>query len=134
VATAALARSGKVTTDAEADAVLRDEAPLLFADWTHRQVELVTWLANVHAFASPLRGAGENQAAWDVRAKLSAVRAPALVIVGAKDWLTPVHRANELVQSIAGAQLVVLANSGHLGHVEEPAVFAAALAELARKL
>ena len=133
-ASAALARNAKVATDAEADAVLRDEAPFLFADWTHRQAELGAWLASVHAFASPMRGTGEPPASWDVRPKLSAVRAPTLVIVGAKDWLTPEHRANELVQSIAGAQLLVLANSGHLGHVEEPAIFAAAIAELARKL
>jgi pimeloyl-ACP methyl ester carboxylesterase len=133
-ATAASARSGKVTTDAEADAVFRDEAPFLFADWTHRQVELTPWIATARAFASPVRGAAENQAPWDARVKLGAVHAPALVIVGAKDWITPPPRADELVHAIAGAQLTVLANSGHMGHVEEPAAFAAAIAEFARKL
>jgi proline iminopeptidase len=133
-ATTALERSGKVTTDDEASAVFRDEAPLVFADWTHRRDEFAAWLGNVHAFASPMRGAASNQAPWDVRAKLGMVHAPVLVIVGAKDWLTPPPRADELVHAIAGAQLAVLPNSGHMGHVEEPAAFAAAIAEFARKL
>lgn len=133
-AIAALERSGKVATDTEADAVFQGAAPLLFADWTHRQVELAPWLATVHAFASPMRGAADHQAPWDARAKLNLVHAPALVIAGAKDWLTPPPRADELVHAIAGAQLGVLANSGHMGHVEEPAAFAAAIADFARKL
>jgi len=133
-ATAAFERQAKVVTDADADAVMRDQVPFLFADWTHRQAELAEWLTTVKAFVSPMRGANANQVPWDVRAKLSAIHAPALVIVGAKDWLTPPARADEIVKAITGAQLTVLANSGHLGHVEEPAAFAAAITELARKL
>lgn len=133
-ATAALDRNGKVTTDDEANAAYRDAAPLLFADWTHRRAELAAWFANVRAFAGPMRGAGANQAPWDARAKLSVVHVPALVIVGAKDWFTPQPRADELVQAIAGAQLTILPNSGQMGHVEEPAAFAAAIAEFAPKL
>lgn len=133
-AIAALERDGKVATDADADAVVGDAAPLLFADWTHRQAELAPWVATLHAFASPMRAAAEHREPWDARAKLGAVHAPALVIVGAKDWSTPPARADELVHAIPGAQLTVLPNSGHLGHVEEPAAFAAAIAELARKL
>lgn len=133
-AQAAIERSANVTTDAEADAVVRDQAPLLFADWTQRQAELGPWSATLHGFASPMRGAAANQAPWDVRAKLASVHAPALVIIGAKDWLTPPARADELVHAIPGAQLALLPNSGHMGHVEEPAAFAAAVAELARKL
>jgi proline iminopeptidase len=133
-ASAAFERESKITTDAEADTVVRDEVPLLFADWTHRQAEFAAWFATVHAFASPTRGAAANQTSWDVRAKLSAVHAPALVIVGAKDSITSPARADELVKAIAGAQLVTLPNSGHMGHVEEPAAFAAAVQEFAHKL
>lgn len=133
-ATAALERSSKVATDEEANAAYRDAAPLLFADWAHRQAELAAWLANVRAFASPMRGAGANQAPWDARAKLSAVHAPALVIAGAKDRLTPPPRADELVQAITGAQLTTLPNSGQMGHVEEPTAFAAAIVAFAPKL
>ncbi|HEX2687575.1 MAG TPA: alpha/beta hydrolase [Kofleriaceae bacterium] len=133
-ATAALERSGKVATDEEANAVYRDGAPLLFADWTHRQAELAAWLASVHACANPMRGAGTQQAPWDARAKLAVVHAPALVITGAKDWLAPPPRADELVHAIAGAQLAILPSSGQMGHLEEPVEFAAAIAEFARKL
>jgi proline iminopeptidase len=133
-ANAAFERHAKITSDADADAVFRDEAPFLFADWTHRQSEFSGWLANLHAFASPIRGALANQASWDLRSNLGQVHAPALVIVGAKDWLTSPARADELVKAIPSAQLTVLANSGHVGHIEEPAAFAAAIAEFAHKL
>ena len=133
-AIAAFERTPKITTDADAEAAMHDEVPALFADWTHRQGDFAAWLAGVHAFASPLQGAAAHLAPWDARVKLSVVHAPTLVIVGAKDWVTPPARAAELVQAIAGAQLVTLPNSGHMGHIEEPAEFAAAIAEFARKL
>lgn len=133
-AIAAYRRSASAASDPDADAVARDEAPLFFADWTHRKDELAGWLATLHAFASPMRGASVQQAAWDMRARLSAVHAPALVITGTKDCLTPPVRADELVRAIPGAQLAVLPNSGHLGHIEEPAAFAAAIAQFARRL
>lgn len=133
-ASAAAERHAKIATNADADTVVRDEAPFLVADWTHRQAELAPWVATLRGFASPIRGALANQLAWDVRGKLSAVHAPALVIVGAKDWLTSPARAEELVHAIPGATLTTLPNSGHMGHVEEPAAFAAAIEEFARKL
>ena len=133
-ARAGFERQARAATDAQADVELRRGMPFLFADWTHRQAEFAAWLTAVHTFVSPLRGASANRTSWDVRARLSAVHAPALVIVGASDWLTPPARADELVHAIAGAQLVVLPNSGHMGHLEDPAAFAAAVAELAHKL
>lgn len=133
-AMAAIERSGKISTDAEAEAVARNEAPFSFADWTHRKAELAPWFATLHGFAGPRRGAAAEKGPWDVRAKLAAVHAPTLVIVGAKDPLTPPARAAELVHAIPGAKLALLPNSGHMGHVEEPAAFAAAIAELARRL
>jgi len=133
-AISAYRRSASVASDADADAVVRDEAPLLFADWTHRKDELAGWLATLHGFASPMRGAGVQQTPWDLRARLSEVHAPALVITGTKDCLTPPVRADELIHAIPGAQLAVLPNSGHLGHIEEPAAFAAAIARFARRL
>lgn len=133
-AIAAFERYPKVGNDAEANAVVRDSVPFLFADWTRRQAEFAPWLATLRGFASPIRGAVANQAPWDARVKLSIVRAPTLVIVGAKDWLTSPARADELVRAIAGAQLAVLPNSGHLGHIEEPTAFASAIQEFAAKL
>jgi proline iminopeptidase len=133
-ALAAFERQSKVATDDDANAVIRDTAPVMFADWTRRQAEFAAWHAGLRAFASPMRGALANQAPWDLRDKLSVIRAPTLVIVGAKDWLTSSARADELVKGIAGAQLVVLPNSGHLGHIEEPAAFAAAIQDFAPKL
>jgi proline iminopeptidase len=133
-AVSALGRQAQITTDTEADAVVRDQAPFLFAEWTKRQGEFLSWHATLRGFVSPMRGAFATHAPWDARVKLSVVKAPTLVIVGAKDWITSPARADELTRAIAGSQLVVLPNSGHMGHVEEPAAFAAAIRELAPKL
>ena len=133
-ATAAFEREDKVATNAEADAVLRAELPLLFADWTAHATEYAKRIGELHAFVAPMRGSAANRASWDLRSKLGAIHAPALVIVGARDWLTPPERADEIVSAIPGATRAVLPNSGHAGHVEEPAAFAAAIQPFAAKL
>ncbi len=123
-------RESQVASDAEADRVFHDEAPLMFADWTHHPVDL----AGVHAYAEPLHGSVVTRGPWDLRDRLSQIHAPTLVVVGAKDWITPPARAAEIAAAIPGAKLVTLGNSGHMGHVEEPDAFAAAIAEFAAQL
>jgi proline iminopeptidase len=130
----AFERETKIATDAEADAVLAGELPLLFADWTGHAEAYAKRLGTVHMYAAPVRGAFATRAPWDLRPKLAGVRAPTLVIVGARDWITPVESSDEIATGIAGATKVVLPNSGHTGHIEEPAAFAAAIATFATKL
>ena len=133
-AMAARDREATITTDAEADALLAAEWPLLFADWTHHAEAYARAVAGVHAAVGPLHAAATATGGWDVRPGLAAVHAPALVIVGAKDWITPPVRAEEIAKSIPGATQVTLPASGHMGHVEEPAAFAAAIHGFAAKL
>ncbi len=99
----------------------------MFADWTHRHAEFEPLVAQLHAWMAPTRGVQLETEAFDTRARLETLSLPALVIVGRLDPVTGVRFAEELHAALAGSQLVVLERSGHLGHLEEPAAFAAAL-------
>jgi 3-oxoadipate enol-lactonase len=63
----------------------------------------------------------------DARPGLATVACPTLVMVGADDALTPPSSAETLRDGIAGAQLVVLPDAGHMSNLEQPVPFALAL-------
>jgi 3-oxoadipate enol-lactonase len=65
---------------------------------------------------------------------LQRIRIPALVIVGADDVLTTPADAERMAKGIAGAELVVIPDAGHLSNVEQPDEFTAALEDFAKKL
>ncbi|MFS2135002.1 3-oxoadipate enol-lactonase [Duganella sp. Dugasp56] len=66
--------------------------------------------------------------AIDTTERLGAIAVPTLVIAGELDQGTPVSMAQIVQQAIPGAALVVLPNASHLGAVEQPEPFAAAVA------
>jgi pimeloyl-ACP methyl ester carboxylesterase len=66
---------------------------------------------------------------FDDRPALGAATVPALVVTGRFDVVCGVRWGEELHKLIPGSRLVVLADSGHLGHLEEPGLFTAAVAE-----
>ena len=63
----------------------------------------------------------------DSRPTLAAIKVPTVVIVGEKDQLTPPELSREMAQGIAGAQLVVIPQSGHMSTREQPERVNAAL-------
>jgi proline iminopeptidase len=56
---------------------------------------------------------------------------PTLIVAGRHDFICGVRWAGMLHDGIAGSRLVVLEDSGHLGHIEEPAAFHSAVADFA---
>lgn len=56
----------------------------------------------------------------DRRALLSAIRVPAIVIVGSADALIPPERARELSKALPDARLEVLENMAHMSAMEAP--------------
>jgi 3-oxoadipate enol-lactonase len=68
----------------------------------------------------------------DRRADLPGIAAPALVIVGSEDALTPVHFSETLVAGLPNAELVIIEGAGHLTALERPAEFAAAVGAFLR--
>lgn len=57
---------------------------------------------------------------FDVREKVSSIKAPTLIIVGIDDRLTPVKWSQFLNDKIPGSSLHVIANAGHMVMLEQP--------------
>ena len=64
----------------------------------------------------------------DATALLPAIDAPALVIVGEEDTLTPPGDSEQLCAALPHASLVRIPGAGHLSNLEDPDAFNAALA------
>jgi len=71
--------------------------------------------------AASLRGAGQG-AMEPLQDRLGEIRAPTLVIAGARDPAGRA-RAESVAAGIRGAQLEILAGAGHAPHLETPATF-----------
>ena len=59
---------------------------------------------------------------------------PTLVLVGDWDLVTPIDLSNELVDLVPDARMQVIRGAGHLGNLETPAEFNAAVDEFIRPL
>lgn len=60
---------------------------------------------------------------YDQRDRLGNIDAPTLVLHGERDRFIPLDSGRELARSIPRARLQLVANSGHLPHVEQPRTF-----------
>ena len=115
-------------TDEEAAALGRELMPLYVYDHEANPALAASILANSQLSVARLQQA--PHVPFDFRPQLAELRIPALVIVGARDFICAPRLAAMI--AIPGAQHVVLPRSGHFGHVEEPAAFAAAVAAFLR--
>ncbi|PRY42588.1 hypothetical protein CLV43_104423 [Umezawaea tangerina] len=70
---------------------------------------------------------------FEVRDDLPEITAPTLVVVGAHDSIRGPRWAEMLVTGIPHARALVLTDSGHFGHLEQPAEFASAVVDLVTK-
>jgi 3-oxoadipate enol-lactonase len=69
----------------------------------------------------------------DFRGELGRIKAPTLVMCGAEDRATSPEHARELAQGIAGAELVMIEDAGHLSALEQPAKVNTALVPFVKK-
>jgi pimeloyl-ACP methyl ester carboxylesterase len=58
---------------------------------------------------------------------LAHISCPTLIMVGNEDVLTPPSMSEELRRRIAGSELAVIPNAGHMSNMEQPSAFNAAL-------
>jgi 3-oxoadipate enol-lactonase len=65
----------------------------------------------------------------DSRPTLSSIHCPTLILVGTEDVLTPPAMSEAMQRGIAGSELVVIPEAGHLANLEHPDAFNAALAK-----
>ncbi len=74
-------------------------------------------------------GCCEAISAFDVRAELSRISAPTLVLAGAEDPATPIEMVRQIADGVPGARFVVVARAAHLLNAERPAEINRALVE-----
>ncbi|MEU0565042.1 alpha/beta hydrolase [Nonomuraea sp. NPDC005983] len=109
---------------------LRAVLPAYFADYWAHESDLGPLRAGLRAWVDPMRAA---EPPFDVRDKLGDIATPTLIINGAHDFICGPHWGQMLHQSIPNSQFVLLHDSGHMGHIEQPAAFTAAIAEFTRE-
>lgn len=90
---------------------------------------LVAAMARAVGAETAIRQVRAIQRRRDYQAVLSRCRVPALVLCGAHDRLTPVRRHQLMAGLIAGAELQVIDDAGHLPSLEAPEAVNAALTD-----
>lgn len=80
------------------------------------------------------RKAAELLTAFDRRADLERIAVPTLLIAGSEDKTAPPSVMQRMAEKIPGAELVILEGCGHLGPMDQPAAFNAALETFLKKL
>jgi len=71
---------------------------------------------------------------FDVRDRLEAITAPALIVHGTADKMTPFHYAEFLASRLPQAELVKIPDAGHMVMLEQPEAVAGALHRFARRV
>lgn len=124
---ASLQATGQVSSDAEVVEVVRGLMPAYFADYWGREAEFSALRAAVDATHISSLDDHLVPEVIDDRAALGWLRVSALVVVGRYDVICGPRWGHELHELIPDADLLVLENSGHFGHLEEPDAFAQAV-------
>lgn len=117
-----------ISDDATMTAVARGLLPAYFADYWGREAEFAPLRTSVRA--AHISGLDEDLSPHvvDDRADLGSLTVPALVVVGRHDVICGVRWSEELHRLIPGSELLILEDSGHFGHIEEPEAFSQAVA------
>ena len=140
-AVTALGQETSATTDSAMTAIFKAEYPLYFADYTARAEEFEPSRARAMAYVAPTRATDPSAKdavgvapSIEVRARLSEIHVPTLVIVGKKDFVTPEKYSRIIHDAIHDSRLTILDKSGHMGHMEQPTVFAGSVREFLQSL
>jgi proline iminopeptidase len=121
-----------LTDDDQLGAAVRGLFPACVAHYWARKRELTPLRSRIRmTHVSGLDAVGLPEVIDD-RAMLPAISVPVLVVTGCYDIYGGLRWGRELHALIPGARLLVLAYSGHIGHVEEPERFAEGLASFVR--
>ncbi len=121
-------QEGKWGTDEELAGLALREMPFYFARYGEAEQEYVRGLAGEVPAGDALKLFNEEIfSSFDLRPELSRIAAPTLVITGTDDFITGPICARELADGIAGSQLELLPDCGHMVFVEQRERFADAV-------
>ena len=80
------------------------------------------------------RKAAQLLTTFDRSAQLERIAVPTLIVAGSEDKTAPPSAMQRMAEKIPGAQFVLLEGCGHLGPMDQPAAFNAALEAFLKKL
>ncbi|MEZ0072034.1 alpha/beta fold hydrolase [Planotetraspora sp. GP83] len=126
----AFRRTLAATDDEACTQGVRDILPAYFADYWANEDELASLRASLRAWIDPMRAA---EPPFDVRDMLGGITTPTLIISGAHDFICGPHWGQMLREGIPHSQFVLLRDSGHMGHIEQPDTFASAITRFTRE-
>ncbi|MDR7279502.1 alpha/beta fold hydrolase [Catenuloplanes atrovinosus] len=127
---AALQRAVAAPDDDTMSRAFAAAVPVYFADFWSRRADFAPWQAAIRMSRAP--ATAQDPAVFDVRARLGELTMPTMIITGREDFICGPPWAAQLAHGIPGSHLRILPHSGHFAHVEEPAAFATAAAEILR--
>ncbi|MER7930235.1 alpha/beta hydrolase [Streptomyces sp. NPDC096057] len=130
---AAFGAMSAISSDEDTVAVARGVLPSYFADYWGNEEQLAPVRDAVRAVYISGLDADLTPDVIDDRAALKGLTVPALVIVGRHDVICGIRWGRELAELIPDSRLLVLENSGHMGHIEEPEQFTAAVRDFVRE-
>lgn len=128
----ALEEEGQATDDEGATANFRRHLPVYFADYWAREPEFRSLRETATMYRLPPEHIALEP--FDVRARLPEITTPTLIVAGRHDPICTPHWADVLHDGIPGAVLVVLEESGHFGHLEQPEAFGDAVVRFAERV
>ncbi|WP_306216134.1 alpha/beta fold hydrolase [Actinoplanes sp. RD1] len=102
--------------------------PVYFADFWSRREELEPFRAAIRMSKEP--ATAPDPVVFDVRERLGELKVPTVIVAGRHDFLCAPGWTALLADGIPGAEMRWLENSGHFGHVEQPAEFTEAVLTL----
>jgi pimeloyl-ACP methyl ester carboxylesterase len=96
-----------------------------------QRARMVSWILGTRPRESP-RPSGDGRPSR--RPRITRFAGPLLAVVGREDVLTPPAKARAIAELVPGAELVEIADAGHLSNVERPEAFNAALGRFLDRL
>lgn len=134
---AIVARWGETLRNEGPDAyALRLLKDLYYPDWIEEHLEVADRLREeVHRIdPTPALRFAEAAASFDEQARIATLRCPLLLIQGMADVVVDPAHGRILRQSVSGAQLRLLPETGHMIPVERPTETAEAIAAFVREV
>ncbi len=93
------------------------------SEWMEKRRELLIPIFENPAFYESMVRLTDSSEFYDIRDRLSEIKAPTLVIGAEDDVLTPHHEQRALTAQLPDANLVILPDCGHATMYEQPQLF-----------
>jgi len=117
-------QAGHFNTDGELNDLVFRELPLYFAHFGAAEAGYLDTLKSEPINADALKLFNDEIFnTFDLRAGLSAIMCPTLVITGDDDFICGPICSEEICAGVRGARLAIIADAGHMTFVEQPQAF-----------